>query len=141
VIFTIDVKVYPNIVHENNGYISNQMVEQFSLFKETSNSHWIEGQNLIIVVTKMDLLDDWLNTRPATRYLDYQSPKSTSIDRVEHYMQYLEAYFLGLIESEDRRRRTRILRANLVDFGDTSLAEEILQVLNELALSNSKDDS
>ncbi|KAF2689823.1 G-protein complex alpha subunit GpaA/FadA [Lentithecium fluviatile CBS 122367] len=86
VAFTIDAHSYAKILFEDETV--NRMQEQLHLFDSVVNSRWFQESSFIIVFTKIDMLEEWLQTNPAEQYFPGYS-RNSSLGLVESYMQYL----------------------------------------------------
>ncbi|KAI0146143.1 G-alpha-domain-containing protein [Xylariaceae sp. FL1272] len=130
VILTIDTTAYARSLFEYET--GNGMHEQLNL-ASLINSRWFaRNTNFVLVFTKMDEIESWLQAHPVNRYLPGFVPEgdNTTAGMVEHYMQCLEERVLALIRSEGVRSRTRTIRANLVDTsGDYEAIRKIIEMV------------
>jgi guanine nucleotide-binding protein G(i) subunit alpha len=133
VVFTIDAHNYAKLLFEDETV--NRMQEQLDLFESVVNSRWFQRSSFVIVFTKMDMVEEWLQTEPVDHYFpDYS--RDFTMEFVESYMQYLEKRFEQLILSEAVLKRTLMIRKNLVD--DSSRPGlQIWRILRGLAYSTS----
>ncbi|KAI1075878.1 G-alpha-domain-containing protein [Whalleya microplaca] len=136
ILFTIDVTAYERLLFEDETV--NRMHEQLVLFDSIANSRWFSQTQFLIVLTKMDLLEKCLPENSVeyifTDFLDASS-EDTGICYLERYMCYLERRFMDLIGNEEIRKRTRTVRANLVDVDLYNPATEIWEILEQTAFT------
>ncbi|RYC60250.1 hypothetical protein CHU98_g5973 [Xylaria longipes] len=130
VIFTVDTTAYPKLLWEDNTV--NRMQGDLTLFSSLVSSPWLTRSNLIVLFTKLDLLEECLRREPAHQYFSDYIYEGSELGIVEHYMEYLKGRFLSLIESDEVLSRTRTIQVNLVDVESQDQRMEVIRILNEL---------
>jgi guanine nucleotide-binding protein subunit alpha len=128
---TIDAHCYAKLLFEDETV--NRMQEQLTLFDSIVNSRWFQRSHFLVIFTKMDRLEEWLNTTPVETYFpDYVQKPGLGV--VTSYMCYLEDRFTSLIQSDAIRERIRILRVNLVDDHlKNGCGQQVWETLDELS--------
>ncbi|RYP32172.1 hypothetical protein DL767_005328 [Monosporascus sp. MG133] len=124
-IFTADATAYARILPEDLD--TNGMTVQLMVFEEVVNSHWFAKANIILVFTKMDLLDSCLCQHPVAEH-SRNFPAGHDGD-VDYYMDRVEKRFLGVVRQPDTRKRISIVHANLLDVGPSNPAADIFRIL------------
>jgi GTPase SAR1 family protein len=137
VIFTVDPTAYAKPLAEDETV--NRMLEQFTLFESIANSRWFADSELLIIFTKMDLLEGWLHDHPVEQFFTDFWPSDNFGSPVEQYMQYLESRLISLIKSPGILGRTRTLQMNLVDFEADRPAQVIFEMLDSFAVSHTNE--
>ncbi|XXH04548.1 hypothetical protein Hte_010965 [Hypoxylon texense] len=132
ILFTIDPTAYSRTIHGDGSV--DHMQEQMSLFESTVNDRRYLQTDFVVVITKIDLLEDYLRDNDASKYLGI-GPDTNTVDK---YARYLEARLLNMIVSNQVRERTRVVRANLVDVDQHTSALGITAALQTLAGSCSE---
>lgn len=132
ILFTIDPTAYSRVLPGDEPV--DRMQEQLSLFESTVNDRRFLQTEFIVVLTKMDLLEDYLRDNDANKCFGAYS----GLDVVDTYAHYLEGRLLGLISSDEVRERTRVVRSNLVDVGRRNPALDIIAALQSFAGSYSE---
>ncbi|TGJ81406.1 hypothetical protein E0Z10_g7353 [Xylaria hypoxylon] len=130
VIFPVDTTGYERSLREDED--SDRMLEQFILFEYISNSHWFTKSNFIIIFTKIDLLEKYLEDVDVDSFLRYNKVISNTESRimtVDEYLSHLEGHFRKLIRGTNVQKRFRFIRANLVDVEKHNPAIDIFDVL------------
>ncbi|RYO92178.1 hypothetical protein DL764_008167 [Monosporascus ibericus] len=124
-VFTADATAYARSLHEDLN--TNGMVEQLMLFETLVNSHWFAKANIILVFTKMDLLDSCLyQPLVADHFIDFPAGHNGDVD---YYMDHVEKRFLDLARQPDTRKRISIVHANLLDVEPSNPAADIFRIL------------
>ncbi|KAI0972156.1 guanine nucleotide binding protein, alpha subunit [Xylaria arbuscula] len=130
VLFTIDTTAYGKMLFRD--YYDNKMTEQIAVFRAIINDAWFTRTKFILVFTKMDLIEEWLQREhPGKYFVNYPSRQNPLVGLVETYMRYLEGQFLSVVESQETAARIRILRGNLVD-SSLDTVREVVGAINEL---------
>lgn len=123
VVFTIDPTAYSCVLPGDEPI--DRMQEQLALFESAVNDRRLSQTDIVVVITKIDLLEDYLRDNDANNYFGPDS----NLDTVDKYTQYLETQLIGLIVSDEARRRTRVMRSNLVNMSQHNSALDILGIL------------
>ncbi|KAI0517022.1 hypothetical protein F5B22DRAFT_143763 [Xylaria bambusicola] len=99
------------------------------LWESIVNTYHFEKSNFLIVFTKTDFLDGYLNDKGIRNFLTSKGVQTTH----DEYLDHLESRFRELIRwSEDRDQRVRFVHANLVDALETKWAAmDIMEVLED----------
>ncbi|KAI1760370.1 P-loop containing nucleoside triphosphate hydrolase protein [Hypoxylon sp. FL1150] len=80
-LFTFDPTAYPPV--SPGGGSVDRMQKQFTMFESTVNNRRLSQTDIIVVITKMDLLEAYLRDNDANAYFGPES----SLDTVEKYTQ------------------------------------------------------
>jgi GTPase SAR1 family protein len=122
-IFVADTSGYAKcLIEDRNGNGSN---EQFVLFDALVNSRYFEQSTLILALTKIDRLEEVLEMKPPST--DFFPP--TSILCKESFLDHLEASFIKLIESDERRKSLRIVRADMIGPGRQRSVQDLIGII------------
>lgn len=62
VLFTLDTTVYAKIFSENS--MASKMEEQLRVFDTIINNRWLSRSVFVLIFTKLDLLEEWLQKCP-----------------------------------------------------------------------------
>jgi guanine nucleotide-binding protein subunit alpha len=130
VIYPVETIGYERSLHEDED--GDRMREHFMLFESLSNSHWFAKSNMVVIFTKIDLLEKYMRGYDVDAFLRKSNVISANQPRVtaaDKYLEHLEEHFKGLIRSADVRKRTRFIRANLVDVDEHNPAIDIFNTL------------
>ncbi|KAI1073878.1 G-protein alpha subunit-domain-containing protein [Whalleya microplaca] len=137
ILYTVDTTAYSKMLYEDTEV--NQMLEELLLFESMAKGGWFEKTNLILIFTKIDLLEACLRDHAVTSFFpDFRSPGPDH--ELEHYIHYLETEFLKIFRSKDVRRRIRVVRANLVDIDNSNPAMEVFEALEEFSLEEDNSE-
>ncbi|KAK8096218.1 guanine nucleotide-binding protein subunit alpha [Apiospora kogelbergensis] len=137
VVFTIDVTSNAKVLVEDGA--GNQLQEGLEILMNLFNSRWFDDSNFILPFTKIDLLGERLRVAPPKELLRSAEKGLEFLEvKLEHasenqILDLLERRFMGVITSQDRRRRVRVLRSSLGDVAACNPARDIFEMLDELA--------
>ncbi|KAJ2985846.1 hypothetical protein NUW58_g5317 [Xylaria curta] len=135
IIYPIDPTGYKRSLREDLD--GNAMFEQFMLFESVLNSHWFVRSAFVVVFTKMDLLEGFLEKWDVNAFLrqtnivDKLGPR---VATAAEYLKHLEDYFRKFVRSPDVRGRVRFIRANLVDVDKYNTAIHVFDALESLGV-------
>ncbi|KAI0429889.1 G-protein alpha subunit-domain-containing protein [Xylaria sp. FL1042] len=123
-IYPVETTGYGRLIREAENV--DRMLEQYKVFESIAESSWFIRSRFIVVFTKIDLLDEYLQDHDVR---DYMRRNGISTD-VDEYLDHLEREFRSLIPwSDTGEDRIRFVRANLVDVDKHNTAIDILNLL------------
>lgn len=136
VVFTVDTTSYcRRLIEDEEG---NSMSESFCLWEAIANSRYFTEVNFFLMFTKVDLLPETFELSPITQYFPQLQATVDScgdMDQlIDSYLAFLKGGFLSLMESEEARRRTQVVFADLVQIDDKNPAGSVLESLKARTL-------
>jgi guanine nucleotide-binding protein subunit alpha len=121
--FVVDVTGYSKTMLEDNDNPGHD--EQLMLFESIANSHWFTNSSMVLVMTKVDLLDDVLQRRPPTGK-NFSALKPFTKER---FLKHIENQFSCLMRNESKQKLLRVINADVIH-SDTD-AQKILELILE----------
>ncbi|KAK8031386.1 hypothetical protein PG990_001120 [Apiospora arundinis] len=113
VIYTVDVTAYTRLLSEE-------------LFGSIINSNQFTESSIILMFTKVDLLEEYIRIIHPRAHFPY-------LEEGERYLAYLEQRFMSLAKSDETHRRVRVVYSSFQDVDTRNPAKEIFDVLDELS--------
>ncbi|KAI0537496.1 G-protein alpha subunit-domain-containing protein [Xylaria digitata] len=130
VLFPVDTISFNRRLREDETV--DRMLEQFTLFESISNSGWFKRTNFVVVFTKIDLVEEYLEEVDVDAFLRIAhviSDTEPRITGVDEYLRCLEAHFRRLVKQTDAQERFRFIHANLVDVDKHNPAVDVFDAL------------
>lgn len=126
ILYTFDVTAYTKTLRDDSS--ANRMKEQLTFLKSLVDSRPFQDTTIIIVLTKLDILENYLHIYPIEEFLEGYKYDHCFENEVEHYLRYIEERLGHIIQSSYSRGRVHVMRAALVEH---SLAVRILKMVND----------
>ncbi|ETS78455.1 hypothetical protein PFICI_10517 [Pestalotiopsis fici W106-1] len=127
IIFTIDVTCYSKTAKDDK---TNCMEEQFSMFENLARSSWFTRTGFVVVFTKCDQLDQWMQRSPPKKYLPFWSLIAGGGSDVEQFLEYLEKRIMCL-GPLGHNKRYLFLRVRFDNMDAHNPAGDILEAVLE----------
>ncbi|RDL41329.1 Transducin (Alpha subunit), insertion [Venustampulla echinocandica] len=121
VIFAVDISAYDLGLYEDLH--GNRLEEDLSLFESIAGSKWFVKSQIILLFTKMDILEAKIKKVPIEMYCPDFTGNGNSLEDVKSY---IERRFLAVISNPERTVRT--IFASFVN-GYNSSAKLVLDVI------------
>ncbi|KAJ2979931.1 hypothetical protein NUW58_g7079 [Xylaria curta] len=130
VLFTIDTTAYAKRLFGVSS--TNRMEEQLRVFCSIVNSRWFSKSAFVLIFTKMDLIEEWLQREPVEKHLPDYPYRNSTVEPVERYTQYLTDKFLSQVNFSEIATRIRIVQGSLTHDNKNTVSK-VLEAINELA--------
>ena len=128
VLYTFDVTAYPKFLQDGDNSAS-RMDEQILLLQSLVESRSCREATIIIVLTKLDLLEDYLHAYPVDEYFEHYSCDHQSENEMEYFLKYIGERLESLVQSSSCRGQVFTVNTTLVDVDRRNPAGQILKII------------
>lgn len=132
IIYPVDTTSYGRSLRENRN--DDRMLDQMRVFDALMKWCRFAGAKIIVVFTKTDLLEDYLEEADVDVFLRKHKIISDSESRVttsDQYLDHLERHFRRLAKPRALGDNLQFVRTNLVDFSMQNPAIDIFNRIND----------